>query len=411
MRARRRAACRSRRGRSSPTTACSRSSARAAWGWSGRRSTRASTARSRSSCSPTNWPRDRERLQRLRARGQGGRRAQPPQHRHHLLGRGGRRRRTSSPWSSRRAARSPSSSRPAACRCRAFLDIAVPLADALAAAHARRHRPPRHQAGQHHGRRRRARQGPRLRARQDAAASAGEPAGSTAPRRTSESTSLLRGTLPTCRPSSIRGAAVDHRSDIFSLGVVLYEMATGRRPFDGRHGADDHRRHPAATPPPLATALRRDCPRRLEPARRASASRRTRRAAAAIRRRAARRARRSCAASRRRPAARPAPSIAVLPFVDMSLEQGPGLLLRGHRRGDHHRRWPGSATCASPRAPRRFQLPRRALDSRDIGRELGVDALLEGSVRKAGDRLRITRRADRRRATATASGRSSTTAR
>ena len=60
---------------------------------------------------------------------------------------------------------------------------------------------------------------------------------------------VVMGTVPYMSPEQVQGESLDHRTDIFSLGVILHEMATGARPFAG------------ASQAALVSSILRDAPR------------------------------------------------------------------------------------------------------------------------------------------------------
>jgi len=70
---------------------------------------------------------------------------------------------------------------------------------------------------------------------------------------------MVMGTVPYMSPEQITGRTVDHRTDIFSLGVILYEMAAGRRPFSGASSAETTSAILRDTPTPLGD-IRGDLP-------------------------------------------------------------------------------------------------------------------------------------------------------
>jgi tetratricopeptide (TPR) repeat protein len=71
-------------------------------------------------------------------------------------------------------------------------------------------------------------------------------------------TGSFLGTVMYASPEQIQGQGkIDHRSDIYSLGCIMYEMETGHPPFDGRTVSEIAKRHLRSVPPRLGGLFRR----------------------------------------------------------------------------------------------------------------------------------------------------------
>jgi len=187
-------------------------------------------------------------------------------------------------------------------------------------------------------------------------------------------------------PEQAKGLPADHRSDIFSMGVLLYQMVTGRRPFDGTNlvsvlasilrepqvpATRVNPRLPIRLGPIIEKCLEKDPARRWQSIGQLQIQLESLRADLGSAVRAGHR------------------SIAVLPFSDMSETRDQGylcegiaeeiLIALGRVKG---------LRVASRASAFRFRLA--DTDPAEVGARLQVTTLLDGTVRRAGDRIRIT---------------------
>ena len=196
------------------------------------------------------------------------------------------------------------------------------------------------------------------------------------------------GTIGYMSPEQVQGIQTDHRSDLFSLGVVLYELITRRNPFKRESEAATMKAVSDDKPEPLAR-YKADVPGGLqcliEKALEKSAETRYQTAADMLGD--LKRATRD-SYGKESPAARK-PSVAVLPFANLSADHEQEYFCDGMAEEIINALTHIEGLLVVARMSC-FAFKGQHADIREVGRKLNVGTVLEGSVRRAGNRLRIT---------------------
>ena len=191
------------------------------------------------------------------------------------------------------------------------------------------------------------------------------------------------GTPAYMSPEQVRGTPLDARTDVWAFGCVLCELLNGRRVFAGDTTVEilaavlEREPHWTALPtttPAAMLALARRCLDR-DVGRRPASGADLRGALSAV-------------DSSPIQVQAPARSLAVLPFANMSADPDQDYFCEGLAEEliDALARLDGLRVVARTSS---FQFKGRSHDVRRVGEQLSVAAVLEGSVRKAGNRVRI----------------------
>jgi len=197
------------------------------------------------------------------------------------------------------------------------------------------------------------------------------------------------GTLAYMSPEQLQGLRVDQRTDIFSLGTVLYEMATGQRPFVGGSSMEVSCLILRDAPKPV-TELRADLPMGFQRiVERCLAKELTERYASARQLRdALERLRHEMSSGSRSgtaPGSSAGASIAVLPFTNMSADPENEFFADGITEEIINSLTQIEELHVAARTSA-FSFKGKHVDLRIVGERLNVKTVLEGSVRKAGNR-------------------------
>ena len=215
------------------------------------------------------------------------------------------------------------------------------------------------------------------------------------------------GTVPYMSPEQVRGDVVDARTDLFSFGILLYELLGGRRPFGGETSADVSSAILRDAPVPVQN-LRSDLPADMgrivgrclekDPERRFQTAKDVRNELELVRRQLDS----GSSAVSRGPvvsgiaasatsvpaAGKEVPSIAVLPFVNRSRDEEDEYFADGvaDELLSVLAKVRGLRVAARTSS---YQFKGKNEELSVIGQKLGVATLLEGTLRKAGNRVRI----------------------